>query len=384
VFTVPAQGMLLTDLRPASTYHFRINAWDGAGYLSASDDFTFTTAPQGLATLLGDQTLQTEHASLAGGQAAAYQLTATQSGLASVVHLYLDSGTTASLVRLGLYSDQTGAPGTILAQASATGLTPGWLSVNIPPVSLLQGRRYWVGLLSPIGGGSLNVREATSGGSSLLSSQTTLAAFPLGWTAGVSAARSPVSVYVQQTPPAVTLSGPADGTVVTGSTPLSAVVDDDAPVARVQFFVDGIPVGTPVLTAPFTTVWDSAGFNGNQPHIVTARATDMQGRSAISAGLGVQVDNGPTISALTLSPGLTATSARIDWRTDVLADAQVEFGTTVSYGSTSPLDARVSWSHEMQLTGLLPATTYHYRVRSRDANGALAVSPDASFATAEP
>ena len=27
--------------------------------------------------------------------------------------------------------------------------------------------------------------------------------------------------------------------------------------------------------------------------------------------------------------------------------------------------------------------TYHYRVRSRDANGALAVSEDATFATAE-
>jgi hypothetical protein len=38
----------------------------------------------------------------------------------------------------------------------------------------------------------------------------------------------------------------------------------------------------------------------------------------------------------------------------------------------------------MQLTGLAPASTYHYRVRSRDINGALAVSPDQTFFTAEP
>ena len=197
----------MTGLRPATTYHFRIKAWDGAGYLSASDDFTFTTAAAGLATLLGDQTIQTEHVSLPGGQAAGYQFTAAQSGLASVVHLYLDAGTTANVVRLALYSDQAGAPGTILAQGSAPALTAGWLNVTIPPVPLVQGQRYWVTVLSPIGGGSLNIREARAGGSSLLSRQATLAAFPMAWTAGIVAARSPVSVYVQQMPPSVTLTG---------------------------------------------------------------------------------------------------------------------------------------------------------------------------------
>jgi hypothetical protein len=38
----------------------------------------------------------------------------------------------------------------------------------------------------------------------------------------------------------------------------------------------------------------------------------------------------------------------------------------------------------MQLSGLLPGTTFHYRVRSRNGNGALAVSDDSVFATAEP
>jgi phosphodiesterase/alkaline phosphatase D-like protein len=49
----------------------------------------------------------------------------------------------------------------------------------------------------------------------------------------------------------------------------------------------------------------------------------------------------------------------------------------------SPLDPRIGWTHEAQLTGLAPATTYHYRVRSRDANGALTVSRDGTFFTPE-
>ena len=85
-----------------------------------------------------------------------------------------------------------------------------------------------------------------------------------------------------------------------------------------------------------------------------------------------------------MTSGLTASSARINWTTDMLADAQVEFGTTTVYGSATPIDPRVGWTHEMQLTGLLPGTTYHYRVRSRDANGALATSQDSVFATADP
>jgi hypothetical protein len=384
IFGLPAQKIVLTGLQPATIYHYRVKAWDGAGYLSASGDFTFTTAPTGLATLLGDQTMQSERVSLTAGQAAAYEFTATQSGLASVVNLYLDAGTTANLIRVALYADQAGAPGTILAQSSVPGLTTGWMSVRIPPVSMVQGQPYWVAVLSPLGAGSVSLRDAGSGGSSLLSRQTALAAFPSAWTGGIPVARSPLAVYVQQVPPAVTLTGPADGVIVTGSASLSALVDDDAPIARVQFFVDGLPVGAPVSTAPYTTTWDSTGFNASQPHAITAQASDVRGRLGVSGALNVQVDNGPQISALTAATGLTASSARINWATDMLADAQVEFGPTTTYGSSTPIDARAAWSHEMQLTGLLAGTTYHYRVRSRDANGAVAVSEDATFATPEP
>jgi len=380
----PPQEMLLTGLRPATDYHFRINAWDGLGYLAASSDFAFRTAVAGPATLLGDQTIQTEQVTLAAGQAASYQYIAAQSGQVSLVRLYLDAGSSATVVRVALYSDQTGTPGTILSQGSAPGLTTGWVTVNVPPISLVQGIRYWIAVMAPIGSGGLIVRDAGHGGSSLLSRQETLAAFPLAWTSGAPTARSPMSVQVEQVPPAVTLTGPADGAIVTGSVTLSTVVDDDAPLARVQFYVDGLPVGPPLVAAPYSVIWDSSTADARVPHTIVARATDVLGRSGASGMVGVQVDNGPIISGIGVSLGLTASSARVVWATDVVSDAQVEFGPTLGYGSSTPVDPRIGWSHEAQLTGLAPGTAYHYRVRSRDANGAMAFSPDATFATPEP
>ena len=384
LFGSPFQEILVTGLRPATDYHFRINAWDGVGALGASNDFTFTTAAAGPATLMGDQTIQTERVSLNAGQAATYQYVATQSGQVSLVRLYLDAGSSTPVVRVALYSDQAGTPGTILSQGSAPGLIPGWVAVSLPPISLVQGTRYWVAVLAPIGSGGLTIRDAGHGGSSLLSRQETLAAFPLAWTSGALAARSPMSVQVLQIPPAVTLTGPTEGAIVTGAVTLSAVVDDDAPIARMQFYVDGLPVGLPLVAEPFALTWDSSTANPSLPHTITARATDLLGRSGASGQVSVQVDNGPAIFGITVSQGLTASSARINWTTDVLADTQVEFGPTLGYGSGTPVDLRAGWTHEAQLTGLAPGTTYHYRVRSRDANGALAVSPDSTFFTAEP
>ena len=194
-------------------------------------------------------------------------------------------------------------------------------------------------------------------------------------------AQSPLSLYVQQVPPAITLTGPAEGSLVTGQTQLSAVVDDDAPITRLQFFVDGLPVGAPLTSAPYSMTWNSVGLNPALPHTLSARATDALGRSGVSGNVNVQVDNGPTISNVASSPGLTASSARITWVTDVPADGQVEYGLTTAYGLTTPVDPQPKLQHDMQLTGLGPDAAYHYRVRSRDAAGAQAVSAEAVFFT---
>jgi hypothetical protein len=251
-------------------------------------------------------------------------------------------------------------------------------------VSLVQGQRYWLAVLSPLGGGA-NLRVTSAGGASgVLTQQTALAALPAAWATGAPTTMAHVAAYVQQAPPAITLTGPSDGATVSGSVSLSAVVDDDSPIVSLQFLVDGLPVGAPLVAGPYTSTWDSTGVSTTQPHSVTARSTDALGRSQVSSALNVQVDNGPSIQSVTLNPGLTASSVRITWLTDTLADSQIEFGPTTAYGLATPTDPRPTLSHAMQVTGLAPGLTYHFRVRSRDTNGAVASSPDATFTTAEP
>ncbi|PYT48458.1 MAG: hypothetical protein DMG43_16975, partial [Acidobacteria bacterium] len=63
------------------------------------------------------------------------------------------------------------------------------------------------------------------------------------------------------------------------------------------------------------------------------------------------------------------------------ASSQVEYGTTTSYGSSTALDSTMLTSHQQNLTSLKPATTYHFRVHSTDANNNTAVSGDLTFST---
>lgn len=88
----------------------------------------------------------------------------------------------------------------------------------------------------------------------------------------------------------------------------------------------------------------------------------------------------PVISGI-FSSGITTTGATINWTTNEASDSQVDYGTTTSYGSSTALNGTMLTSHSQALSGLSPSTLYHYRVKSRNAGGALAVSQDYAFTT---
>jgi YD repeat-containing protein len=87
----------------------------------------------------------------------------------------------------------------------------------------------------------------------------------------------------------------------------------------------------------------------------------------------------PTLSNVAAG-GVTFTSASITWTTSEEADSQVDYGTTIAYGSVVS-DTVLSASHNLALTGLIPSTLYHYRVRSRDGAGNISTSGDFTFTT---
>jgi hypothetical protein len=95
-------------------------------------------------------------------------------------------------------------------------------------------------------------------------------------------------------------------------------------------------------------------------------------------GGGVSDTTPPTISDISVS-NITETSADIGWKTDEKSDSQVEYSSSPS--KLSPLDTERVINHLVHLTDLIPGTTYHFKVMSRDAAGNLAVSGEHTFTT---
>ena len=88
----------------------------------------------------------------------------------------------------------------------------------------------------------------------------------------------------------------------------------------------------------------------------------------------------PIISSVA-AVSITANGATVTWTTDQASNSRVEYGTSTAYGSSSALNANNVTAHSQVLSGLLPLTVYHYRVRSINATGSEAISGDFTFTT---
>ena len=123
---------------------------------------------------------------------------------------------------------------------------------------------------------------------------------------GASAVSSAVGVtVVASAPTAVAIIAPAansTATVGTASTlTASASAVAGATIVQVAFFANGVAIGSPVTTAPYTLTWTPTASGAV---LLTARATDSLGTVVTSPAVPVTVaDNVAPILALTLTPG---------------------------------------------------------------------------------
>ncbi len=135
-----------------------------------------------------------------------------------------------------------------------------------------------------------------------------------------------------------------------------------------------------------------AGDNSSDLTVSSISGTiaDQQGNAMVSFSPLVNLAANKNIVIDTSAPGLSLvtstpadTSASITWATDELASSIVDYGLTSSYGtSTSETDTspRVL-SHTVSIPSLVACTTYHYRVRSKDALLNTAIGSDTTFTT---
>ncbi len=93
------------------------------------------------------------------------------------------------------------------------------------------------------------------------------------------------------TPPAVSITVPASGATVSGSSvSVSAAASDNVGVVGVQFELDGANLGSEVTTPPYSISWNTTTA-ANGSHTLTAVARDAGGNTTTSSGVTVTVSN---------------------------------------------------------------------------------------------
>jgi hypothetical protein len=138
-------------------------------------------------TLVGTTTVAATQDGNPAGMAEAFKATAGASGTAIRMSAYLDAGSSAGTVVLGLFTDSNGHPGSLLTRGVISVPVAGaWNTVAVSPVTLTSGQAYWLAILGPAGAGTVQFRDVAGAGQSETSASSTLSTLPATWSSGTS------------------------------------------------------------------------------------------------------------------------------------------------------------------------------------------------------
>ena len=173
-------------------------------------------------------------------------------------------------------------------------------------------------------------------------------------------------------PPTTSITAPASGATVGGTTTVSASASDNVGVTRVEFYVDGALKATDTAT-PYTFAWDTTAYAAGS-HDLASRAYDAAGNVGTSATVTVTVSNtGPVTvfydgaESATTTLTFTSTTADTQW----FRNSTSAFAGTWRYRAGNPAnptgnygnngDARMS-TPVLSLAGASTATlTYAFK-----------------------
>lgn len=108
-----------------------------------------------------------------------------------------------------------------------------------------------------------------------------------------------VTVVNDTTPPTVSLTAPANGATVSGTTAIAASAADNVGVTKVEFYENGILLNA-TNVAPYSYSWNTTTV-ANGSYTLTAKAYDNAGNVGQSANIAVTVSN--TSTSTTSAPG---------------------------------------------------------------------------------
>lgn len=129
-----------------------------------------------------------------------------------------------------------------------------------------------------------------------------------------------------------------------------------------------------------------ADLSGSTLYNFRVRSVDASNNITVSSNVTFTTSaapdsTGPGISSVS-SGSITVSSATISWITNEAANSLIEYGTTTSYTLRAGNESESVTNHSVSLSGLNYATTYHYRIKSKDSSNNETVSDDQTFTTA--
>jgi hypothetical protein len=222
------------------------------------------------AATVGTTAVYAPATSNAKGTAQIYRFPAQSSGTVDRLSVYLDGGSTASAVELGLYTRSASTAATRRAQCViARPKADAWNRCSITAYAVTAGTRYWLALLQPAGSsGQLQYREAqvANGPTTYASRSRHLASLPASWTSRPSSAGGyQASLYADETGAATPTPTPtprpsgfpdASNTGVQEGTTLSPYTGPST-ISTPGTVVDGKTMGCIRVTAPGVTIRNS-------------------------------------------------------------------------------------------------------------------------------
>ena len=183
---------------------------------------------------------------------------------------------------------------------------------------------------------------------------------------------SSLLVSLDNTPPDVAITSPAQEAFLRGTAVLTAAASDTQGMSRVEFYDGTTLLGTD-FTSPHQLSWNTAGA-ANGAHTLTAKAFDSAGNVRTSASVTVTLDNSAPTTALGTPAqnasvrGIVAVSATAS---DNLGVERVEFyAGTALLGTVTTAPYVVSWD----TAALASGSTITLTSRAYDAAGNVTVS----------
>jgi Concanavalin A-like lectin/glucanases superfamily len=149
-----------------------------------------------LTAAVNTNTLTTIAGEVSQGTAQSYRATSKNKSVITGVKVFLASGSAATELVAGVYSDNAGHPGTLLTQGKRNSpQTNTTNTVVVPPITLEAGKTYWVAILGSKGGIKFSMKTGSTIPTEICKT-TGLTTLPATWMPGIVAPNNgPISAY---------------------------------------------------------------------------------------------------------------------------------------------------------------------------------------------